>query len=118
MKQTRAHMPKNYQIGSQARQLSKALSEKGVANMLETPKACKFAVICIPQAKVKLKVSDNYHFNHPEQLFSELQEGGKKVHDFSKTVLIPSEKVDNSLEELTNALAEYSLLRFKILGLL
>ena len=111
-------MAKDYKISHQANQLSEALSQKGIANKMETAKASKYAVIAIPQAKVKLKVSDSYHFNNPQHLFSELQEGGKKTHDFSKTVLVPGEEVDNNLEELTVVLAKYLLLRFEILRLL
>lgn len=46
-------MSKNYKIVRQASQLSEALAEKGIANKLETPKACKYAVIAIPRCQLR-----------------------------------------------------------------
>lgn len=111
-------MAQQYEIKRKVSQLSDALIKKGIKIKLERVNATKHGIITIPQAKVKLKITDSHHFGNPEEFFIELQDGGKRLHDFQKTVLVCGKNLDTNPENLIDAIAKYLFTRVEILKLI
>jgi hypothetical protein len=106
-------------IGSpQVSRLSRALTKRGIRNTIEPLNGCRHSGISISWSKLNLKVSSRYNLEDPNGLFFLSESSNESLRNLTSTIKIPNKKIDNNLEELTDALANIAWKRYELLRLL
>lgn len=100
-------------ITPQARRLSDALRKRGISNELEAYDGHKHVDISIPWAKLNIEIDGKQHLLSAKQLYSDLERDSYSHEDEIRTIHIPNERVDKSLDELADTLAKVARKRFR-----
>ncbi|HVZ76026.1 MAG TPA: DUF559 domain-containing protein [Candidatus Paceibacterota bacterium] len=99
----------------EADDLKKALEKRGVRVLVEVHDGYKHVDLAIPSAKINIEVDGIQHLTNPKQIVADLNRGYYSHKNGFNTMHIPNEMIRNHLEEISEALAEASKMREKVL---
>lgn len=100
-------------ITPQARKLSDALRKRGISNELEAYNGHKHVDISIPWAKLNIEIDGKQHLLSAKQLYSDLERDSYSHEDEIRTIHVPNEIVDKSLDELVDTLTKVARKRYR-----
>lgn len=107
---------KKYQIPTKdVDDLKRALEEKEVRVFVEYHDSYKHIGLTIPNAKINVEVDGTQHLTDPKQILADLHRGYYYHKRGFNTMHISNEMIRSHLKEISEALAEASKMKEKIL---
>ena len=100
----------------EADDLRNALEERGVRVFLEYHDGYKHIDLALPGAKINVEVDGIQHLTDPKQILADLHRGYYSHKRGYNTMHIPNEMIRSHLYEISNALAEASKMKERILS--